>query len=127
MKEPAHQPPKKPKKKLRLKGSKEVVFLCSCCAAVIIFSLATFNTSFFLNGAQVLGLSSQVASQDEISFWQDLTARYPNYLEGWVELTKLEIKARNTQQAILYLHKAKEIDPNSNEVKQLQTALGLTP
>lgn len=127
MKEPVHQPPKKSRKKLRLKVSKEVVFLCSCCAVVIIFSLSTFNTSLFLNGNQVLGASSQAAGQDKISFWQDLVTKYPTYMEGWVELAKLEIKSGNLQQATFYLEKAKEIDPNSNEVKQLETAIGLTP
>lgn len=127
MKEAAHQPPKKVKKKLRLKPSKEIAFLCSCCAAVLIFSLATFNASFFLNG-KVLGATTQATSvQKEIAFWQDLVGKYPNYLDGWVELAKMEIKAGNPSSALPYLDKAREIDPNSGEVKQLETALRLTP
>jgi len=127
MKEPVQQPPKKSKKKLRLKFSKEVVFLCSCCAAIIIFSLSTFNASFFLN-RNVLGASSQRATtQEEILYWQNLVAKYPNYLSGWVELAKLEIKSRDNKAALSYLDRAKEIDPNSSEVRNLESALNTTP
>lgn len=123
MKDTAHQPRKAPKKK-SLK--KEIVLLCSCCTAVLVFSLSTFNTSFFLYPNKVLGASSKnVKAEEEKSYWQELLSQYPNYIEGWIELAKVELKSGNHPAAIYALNKAKEIDPNSQEIKELESSLGL--
>lgn len=124
MKETAHQPRKTPKKK-SLK--KEAAFLCSCCAAVLVFALATFNTSSFLYPNTVLGAKTQnLGPEDQGVYWQNLLNQYPNYIEGWIELSKIEFKAGNRTEAIKDLTKAKDIDPNSSEIKDLEKSLGLT-
>jgi hypothetical protein len=60
-----------------------------------------------------------------VLFWEGFLKQNPTYLKGWLELTNLEIERGNKAAANLYLEKAKSIEPNSEEIKQLEDKLSL--
>ncbi|MBN1169101.1 hypothetical protein JXA63_04390 [Candidatus Woesebacteria bacterium] len=74
---------------------------------------------------QTLGMNTQNSMEKERSFWTSYMKENPNYIDGWLELTKIEYETGNIQKAIRYLEKAKDINPNLNKVKDTETELGL--
>lgn len=122
----------RPAKKLAKKKTgfrSEIVYLCSCCAAIILLTLASLNFNRFLSNNQVLGVAT--ASQgnyeallQERAYWQDFLKESPRYLDGWVELTQVNLDLNDKPMAQDAYNKAREIDPNSIKIAPYNQVFG---
>jgi len=110
---------KQPAKKSKNKGP---FFLILSLLIVILFLLVSFNLNTFLKEDRILG-ASEIQPFDEVSFWKDFVSVNENYLDGWVELAKLEAKAGKTKEVREILTKIEEIDPNSQKLLDLKNSL----
>lgn len=105
------------------------VFLCSCCAVVLLLFVAGFNLENFLAGKRVLGLKTQNQNyeqqllKEQKLYWEDFLAANPTYLDGWIELANINLKLEARQEAKASLEKAKIISPNSSKIKDLEASL----
>lgn len=63
---------------------------------VFLLLLVSLNVKNYLTPLKVLG--TQTKTDDSRKFWEEFTAKNPDYVPGWIELGRLD--------------KAKEIDPN---------------
>lgn len=116
------------KKSKRIKLKKQFVFLCSCCAVILILLISAFNFESFLTNQKVLGAQSvsseQQLLQEQKIFWEEFVAENPTYLDGWIELTEINLELEDTEAAKFSLKTAEEINPNSSKVKELRTLVG---
>ena len=78
------------KKKIKL----ELLGFLYILSAILILTLSALNLNVTKTEVKVLG--SQV--EDNSEYWQDLVEKHPTYIDGWLELGRLD--------------KVKEIDPN---------------
>jgi hypothetical protein len=78
------------------------------------------------NNEVVLGTTSNIEEDSGgITFWKDYLSKYPKYFPGWLELSKLELEAGNTEGFIVAIYKAESLNPNSTEVEKLKFQYGL--
>lgn len=116
------------KKSKRIKLKKQFVFLCSCCAVILVLLISAFNFENFLTNQKVLGAQSGSSEQELLLeqkiFWEDFIVENPTYLDGWIELTKINLKLEDIESAKFSLKMAEEINPNSIKVKELRTLIG---
>lgn len=112
------------KKTIKLIKDKPL-YILSIFGSFLLLSLSVVNVTFLSNPADngVLGLkivtdSNHVLLQERF-FWKTLLSKYPTYFAGWIELTKIEVQLENISAAKVALEKAREINPNSSEVKRL--------
>ena len=112
---------KSAKKNLRRKVNfrSELIYLCSCCAMVLLLSLAGFNINNYIVKGNVLGAKA-ISGEDsyrsiieEKNYWQEFLKITPNYLDGWIELISLNLNLNDKNSAKEAFIKAREIDPNS--------------
>ncbi|HJX59348.1 hypothetical protein A2V61_03950 [Candidatus Woesebacteria bacterium RBG_19FT_COMBO_47_8] len=104
---------------------KQIVFLCSCCATLVLLTLSVFNLELSKNN-KVLGITVETTNKDvagEISFWQDFVNRNPSYFDGWVELTTLRLESGDKAGSLFAYQKAVEINPNSPKLRELKILL----
>ena len=108
---------------------KQLIFLCSCCAVVLLLFVAGANLENFLDSKRVLGLKTQNQKyeqqllKEQKLYWENFLAKNPTYLDGWIELANIELALGNPEEAQLSLEQAKTISPNSSSVKALQEVL----
>lgn len=98
---------------------------------LVLLILTGFNIALFLRpeSKSVLSIktitnSRQVLLQEKL-FWERLLTSHPTYFTGWIELTKVEIQLENIEAAKIALIKAREINPNLEEVTMLSEVLKL--
>lgn len=117
VKEAAKSAKKNPRRRVNLRG--EIMYLCSCCAMVVVLSLAGLNLNQYLSTSNVLGTSTASgegqyrALIEEKLYWEEFLRTTPDYLDGWIELTNLNLNLNDRAAAYDSLNKAREIDPNS--------------
>lgn len=58
--------------------------------------------------------------ESEIIKWQQILAKYPGYRDVYLRLAALNWKINNEERAKEYLEKAKELDPNSEIIKEFK-------
>ena len=56
-------------------------------------------------------------------FWNNFLQENPDYFEGWIELTGLYVESEEFDLARLALDKARQINPNSKEIRNLEERL----
>lgn len=115
------------KKKIDFRG--EIVYLCSCCAAIILLTLAGLNFNRFLFNNQVLGVATTSQGNyetliEEKAYWQDFLKVNPRYLDGWVELIQVNLDLNDKTAAKETYNKAREIDPNSIKLTPFKGVFG---
>ena len=100
------------------KIKKEILFFCSCCAAVIVLLITGINLQSYLTPNQVLGTKAEVAgpseNEQEKIFWENFLKDNPRYFDGWIELAKIYAEEGNSQAKENALKRASEINPNSS-------------
>lgn len=112
---------KSKQRKISLKN--EVMYLCSCCAVLVIALLATANMNQFIKTKNVLGAGSKIVDESpqmllhQKEYWNDFLATHPSYLDGWIELTRIYLEEGNTVKARESFNKAYEISPNSRKIE----------
>ena len=92
------------------------------CISILMLATLNFVIGFFQeHKPRVLG--TEDFTQRKIDFWQNFLVIYPTYEAGWIEIAKIEIQKQNYTEALWALSKAKEINPNSEKVKNLESEL----
>ena len=118
-------------KKLSKKGGFDFLLFLIVAGTIVVLVLSVFN--FFLysttKNREVLGIKIQTDAKTvlsfEKSFWQAFLKKNPSYLPGWLELAKIEVQLEDIDNAKEALNKAREIDPNSELLKETAKKLGL--
>lgn len=84
------------------KYEKDLQYLLYLTLVVLIILLSIFNLqNTSLNKIKVLGSKVEIETNEkekENNFWREFQTRNPTYIDGWIELGRLD--------------KVKEIDPN---------------
>jgi len=93
------------------------------CLIIVIITLTLFNISYYLFSKPKILYVKKDLTNSEISFWQTFLASHPSYLEGWVELAKLNIVKGDKIGAEIAYQKAIKIDPNSVEIQGLKDSI----
>lgn len=107
--------------------------LLHLCAYLVVATLLLFsglNFETFKQNQKVLGVETEKTNEEPIfqtdeNFWTDFLIQNPNYFEGWIELAKLDIDSGKTDLAIYSYTKAKQLNPNSPKIKELEGLLRL--
>lgn len=60
---------------------------------------------------------------DEVKKWQAAIVKYPDYRDGYFKLALLEYQLRNKKEAIGYINKTLQLDPNFKSAQKLQQIL----
>lgn len=91
--------------------------------AVLLFiaTFAALNSEKQRTALRILGVQAQIkVDQETIYKWEQLMQERPNYRDGWVQLAVLYYKKGETSKALTVLQKAKEIDPNNENLSQIE-------
>ena len=114
-------------KKAALK--RQFIILCSCCAISLVLFVSGLNLNSYLTSQKVLGLESQSRENDSIQrtkakeYWEMFLSKNHSYFAGWIELTKIYISLGDFEAANTAFITAKEIKPNSTELRALEEKL----
>jgi hypothetical protein len=119
-------PKKTTKKKFK---RKEIIYFFSCCAATFILFLTLYNIDLLYSEKKVLGtkVEANIQKQNDLikeqNYWVEFLARNSTYLPGYIELAKIDLELGDKNSAFITIQKAHEINPNSEEVKNLEKNL----
>lgn len=119
------QPKRSSKKRFGLK--REIMFICACCACLVLLTLSLINLNSFVDKERVLGVAYEQPVQSvssEIAFWQEFLAKNSTYFDGWIELATLNFEAGDKESGYSALNKAHQINPNSEKLRMLEESLG---
>lgn len=117
--------PKKTASKYNFK--KDLVYLCSCCAAIVLLLLTGFNINKFLESKKVLGTAVDVSGiQNEKTYWLQMVSQNPTYRDGYLELAVIDNTLGNKEESLIYFQKAKSIDPNSQKISEVRKLLNIS-
>ena len=105
-------------------NTKESGFTFYLFLLVVLTTLTIFNLAFYLFSKPKVKYVVQNSPDKEVSFWQTFLESHPYYIEGWIQLTKLDIQNGDKSNAQIALENAKKINPNSEEVINLKKELG---
>ena len=112
----------KKNKKVSLK--KAIFFILGVYGILAILFLTAINISVFIVNQKVLGANIEDYPDQEETFWLNIHSQNPTYFDALIELTKLKIENKETQEAFEYLQKAKAINPNSLTISDFEEQLG---
>lgn len=97
---------------------------CLIISIDLLLLLTIFNLYYYLKPQKVLGVSTLSAKETELAsrkaYWEDLLSQSPTYLDGWLELAKIELVEGDKVKATEYLNKARDINPNSEKIKRIE-------
>lgn len=97
-----------------------------CLAIIILLLVAGLNIDKFFSNQKVLGEKTDITPLlDEKAYWQDLVDKNPTYIDGYLQLAKVDIEAGNRNEALEFIKTALQLDPNSTKIPQVQKELGL--
>src|SRR3972149_10625863 len=122
--------PKKPAKEKVVKSKtkhdfkKDIIYICSCCAAIALLTLTSFNLNKFLNNQKVLGATIDTSGiENEKVYWEKLVTQNPTYRDGYLQLAIIDNVLGNKEESLMYFQKAKSIDPNSEKISEVKRIL----
>lgn len=116
MPKPAGQSKSKSKSKIK----KEIIFFCSCCAAIIVLLITGFNLQSYLTQDRVLGTKTEnepTPPNQEKIFWENFLKDNPRYFDGWLELARIYDEEGNIEAKEQALNYAQDINPNSERLQ----------
>lgn len=95
-------------------------------AVCILLALTIFNLKLYFGAnkdvsSQVLGEESDKLKEDKL-FWQEFVSDNPTYQDGWIMLAKTNLALGYIEEAKAAFEKAKEINPNSEEISKLNNS-----
>lgn len=117
----------KEKKRYHLSRSGSNYLLVYCCV-IIILALSIFNVFLYLAipTNSILGHKTEVNPENNLTsektFWINFLEKNPGYFQGWIELTKINLKLDNLDEARRTFQKAREINPNSEVISDLDAS-----
>jgi len=62
----------------------------------------------------------------QLQYWKKVVTAYPEYRDGYVQLSLLALQQQNQEEAKLYMQKAITIDPNNQQLHILAEQVGLS-
>lgn len=104
------------------------IFLKNFFLVVIIICLLIFSIFMLIDLKQKVSISQALEVEKEkvisdISKWEKVIEKYPDYKDGYLTLSALEYRMKNFTKSKEYLQKVFEIDPNSKEGRKLESLL----
>src|SRR5579864_2513694 len=67
-----------------------------CLAIIVFLSIASININNYLASQKVLGASVNVSPiQNERLYWQSVITLHPTYVDGYLELAKVDVELGN--------------------------------
>ena len=90
---------------------------------VFLLFLSFLNVNFYFKQNEDKVLSAQEEAFNEEEYWINFLKDNSNYLPGYLELTKIQIKNGDINKARQTILKAKELNPNSPEIIKLEENL----
>ena len=114
----------KEKKRNNLSNSGNNNLLVYCCV-IVILALSLFNLFLYITlpFENVLGDNTNANIKsgliDEKIYWINFLEKNPGYFQGWIELTKINLKLDKLEEARGTFQKAREINPNSEAISEL--------
>jgi hypothetical protein len=111
------------------KISQSTFYYSCCCLVICLLFLVEGNLHSYLFQDQVLGSEINIQKNNELikekDYWENIVGQNSTYLPGYIELANLNLELGDRNSAIINLIKARQINPNSNEVKHLESILGI--
>lgn len=86
-------------------------------------TLSVLNLLIYFKSTPKVIYSKTNMLDTKINVWKSFLISHPDYLEGWIELTKLEISKGNKKDAVEDLSIIINLNPNSEEIINLQKDL----
>ncbi len=124
--------PKSAKKKDKTKQKAKVSYLKNflhyiyCLTIIALLILTSINIESFISKQKVLGATIDTTPlQNEKSYWQNMIATNPSYIDGYLEVAKVDVELGNKIEAQSFINKALILDPNSSKIPEVETVLGL--
>jgi len=109
---------------------KRFIFFLSILIVLILILLSLPNISLYLSkphqstqdeNTKVLGKKDFLL--EEKNYWENFLKSHPDYFPGWYELTEIEIKLEENNDAQKAFSKALKINPNSQKLLNLKNRL----
>lgn len=102
--------------------------------ALSLFNVANSNEFLFIPAKEkrVLATETESINQEgklleEKKYWESLFLLHPTYFEGWIEMARIEFSLGNINNFFQALEMARELNPNSEKLKNLKEVIDLTP
>ncbi len=115
------------KAKVKHNFKKDFMYLCSCCAAIMVLLLTGLNINKFLDSKKVLGATIDTSGiENEKAYWLQVVSQNPTYRDGYLELAILDNTLGNKEESLMYFNKAKSIDPNSQKINEVKNLLEIS-
>ena len=103
-------------------------YLLIYCSVIVILALSIFNIFLYLAipSNSILGNNTEANLENNLThektFWINFLEKNPGYFQGWIELTKINLKLNKPDEALGTFQKAREINPNSETISELNTS-----
>lgn len=107
-------PSKKESKKVRVSPASLLTF---CLISILILTFSIFNLKTFFLPRKVTQDINIYFEQEK--FWKSVVGRYPDYIDGWLELANINLKLNDLDEARTAYQKALAINPNSEKIAEL--------
>lgn len=98
---------------------------------IILISIFIFDITLYYTSNRKVAiirkpvLGENTSKDEEIAYWRNFLDENPNYFIGWLELSKLEYDTGNLYNAKEDLNKAKNINPNSQDLKDAEDYINI--
>ncbi len=93
---------------------------------LFVFAICSFNLKTYLTPKETpTVLAATSTYQEELRFLTDLVFEHPDYIDGWIELARLDHKHQNPERVQVWIAKAESINPNSPKLIELKKELGI--
>ena|SRR5260221_10809291 len=118
------------KKKLKAKVNhsfkKYFIHYVYCLLIILLLSVASININHYIESQKVLGDKIDATSfLEEKTYWEAVVEKNPNYIDGYLQLAKVNVEIGNKNDAQNMIIKALELDPNNSRITSVQEELGL--
>jgi tetratricopeptide (TPR) repeat protein len=117
---------KKTSSKQKFNYKNSFIHYIYCLAIITLLIITGVNINNYLNSQKVLGASVDISPlQNEKVYWQNIVNANPTFVDGYLQLAKVEVELGNTNEATNFIAKALSLDPNSSKITSVQKELGL--
>lgn len=113
-----------PKISLKIPDAPQKIILFSFVSIILLLSiiLVLFDIKNLLIKKEIMDLGRS-KTLEQIGYWQSVVEKRPDYRDGYFQLSVLSYQIGKKDDAIVYLEKALQIDPNFEEGRKLEQLL----
>lgn len=91
-------------------------------SVILLLTITGLNLYLFLHKEPTV-LGVQTSPLSERQYWQKVVRKNPTYRDAWVQIAKLDYEMGNHKYAEVALSRAKNIDPNSLTILDVEKTL----